>query len=66
MHGDDRHREAVFSYVSPQARIPRTNPMRTTRLAAGGSLDRPLDRVQRPPHQDWAAVDRPRSCFPLS
>jgi hypothetical protein len=31
MRGDDRHQEAIFSYLSPEARVPHDHPLRTIR-----------------------------------
>ena len=31
MRGDDRQQAAMFSYISPEARVPRDHPLRTIR-----------------------------------
>ncbi|HKV45288.1 MAG TPA: IS5 family transposase [bacterium] len=31
MRGDDRHQEAMFSFLSPEARVPQDHPLRTIR-----------------------------------
>ena len=38
MRGDDRKQQALFSYVSPEARIPRDHPLRPIRKMVDGAL----------------------------
>ena len=38
MRGDDRKQQALFSYVSPEARIPRDHPLRPIRKMVDSAL----------------------------
>ncbi len=46
MRGTDRTQSGIFSYVSPEARIPADHPLRATREMANRALER-LDRKFR-------------------
>ena len=38
MRGDDRQQGAMFSYVSPEARVPKDHPLRPLRLMVDAAL----------------------------
>src|SRR5712691_467487 len=38
MRGDDRQQGAMFSYLSPEARVPRDHPLRAIRELVDGAL----------------------------
>lgn len=38
MRGDDRHQQAMFSYLSPEQRVPPDHPLRTIRTLVDGVL----------------------------
>lgn len=38
MRGDDRHQEGMFSYLSPEARVPHDHPLRTLRTLVDAVL----------------------------
>lgn len=38
MRGDDRHQEAMFSYLSPEARVPQDHPLRVIRALVDAVL----------------------------
>lgn len=39
MRGDDRKQQAMFSYVSPEARVPKDHPLRPIRVMVDNALD---------------------------
>jgi len=38
MRGEDRQQAALFSYLSPEARVPQDHPLRTIRQLVDGAL----------------------------
>jgi transposase len=38
MRGDDQHQDAMFSYISPEARVPQDHPLRVIRQLVDGML----------------------------
>jgi transposase len=48
MRGDDPQQAAMFSYLSPEARVPKEHPLRTIRVLVDGvlkALSRPFDAL---------------------
>src|SRR6056297_2192906 len=39
MRGDDRKQQALFSYVSPEARVPKDHPLRPIRIMVDNALN---------------------------
>ena len=66
MRGEDREQATLFSYVSPEQRVPADHPLRTIRQLANQALralSRRLDRLYAtggqpsiPPEQLWRAL----------
>lgn len=40
MRGEDRKQQAMFSYISPEARVPKDHPLRTIRIMVDNALNR--------------------------
>ena len=38
MRGDDQNQQAMFSYISPEARVPKTHPLRPIRIMVDNAL----------------------------
>ena len=38
MRGDDTHQDAMFSYLSPEARVPKDHPLRPLRQMVNQAL----------------------------
>jgi len=55
MRGDDRQQAAMFSYLSPDARVPHDHPLRTMRKLVDRALAELSPRVTRL----YARVGRP-------
>src|SRR5487761_724532 len=55
MRGIDRRDEGLFSYVSPETRIPKTHPLRSVRVL----VDRALATLEPRFQAMYAAVGRP-------
>ena len=55
MRGDDRQPESMFSYVSPEQRVPPNHPLRTIRRL----VDEALHEMSREFDRLYAAVGRP-------
>jgi transposase len=55
MRGDDRHPDALFSYVSPEERVPSDHPLRAIRRL----VDEVLQEMSREFDQLYATVGRP-------
>jgi len=47
MRGDDRQQGAMFSYLSPEARVPRDHPLRAIRQLVDGALSELSPRFSR-------------------
>ena len=41
MRGDDRQQAAMWSYVSPEARVPQAHPLRPIRQMVDAALNEP-------------------------
>ena len=59
MRGTDQNQSAMFSYVSPEARVPADHPLRATRELANRALDR-LDRDELQALVDDSQLSNPR------
>jgi hypothetical protein len=55
MRGDDREPDSMFSYVSPEQRIPKDHPLRAIRAL----VDDVLDDMSREFDRLYAAIGRP-------
>lgn len=38
MRGEDQDQQAMFSYISPEARVPKDHPLRPIRIMADNAL----------------------------
>jgi len=57
MRGDDEQQLGVFSYVSPEQRVPTDHPLRPVRAMADEGVARLATAVQQAVRQDRGAVD---------
>ena len=39
MRGEDQNQQAMFSYVSPEARVPKDHPLRSIRIMVDNALN---------------------------
>ena len=63
MRGDDLHQDAMFSYLSPEQRVPQDHPLRPIRRMTDQALQRLSPRFERMYADIGSPVDRPRrSC----
>ena len=55
MRGDDLHQDAMFSYLSPEQRVPQDHPLRPIRRMTDQALQRLSPRFERM----YADIGRP-------
>ena len=47
MRGDDQHQDGMFSYISPDQRVPQDHPLRMIRSLVDGVMERLSPRFNR-------------------
>ena len=57
MRGDDRQIGRMFSYVSPEERVPADHPLRAIRCMTDAIFDRLSPQFDRLYLEDWPPID---------
>ena len=57
MRGNDEQQLDVFSYISPEERVPQDHPLRPLRVMTDEALQQLQPRFNNLYRQDWTAVD---------